>query len=258
MTDRTTTGPHGDDARLADHGAIDRLADDLVPALVARLAASGLGEIEVREGDWHVRLRMPTGDPGHGPARRAGAPVRGASTGPAGGERAPGTSGGAAAHGAPTPGRAAAYDAGQVAGEGWDPLPTAGGGRASGADGERGSEEHPPRPRAVATSPAVGVFRPRDGVAVGSRVRAGDRLGVVDVLGVPHDVLAPADGVIGGSYAGPGEGVEYGQELVRIELAGEPARGAGPSGGTPPGEATGPEASAPEDAMASAPAEPAP
>ncbi len=70
----------------------------------------------------------------------------------------------------------------------------------------------------------MGIFRPREGVAVGGRVRSGDRLGVVDVLGVPHDVLAPADGVVGGSYVEPGEGVEYGQELVRIELAGEPTR----------------------------------
>jgi hypothetical protein len=43
-----------------DHEAIARLADDLLPALIAKLAASGLGEIEVREGGWKARLRMPT------------------------------------------------------------------------------------------------------------------------------------------------------------------------------------------------------
>jgi hypothetical protein len=42
-----------------DHAAIARLADDLLPALIARLAASGLGEIEVRERGWKARLRMP-------------------------------------------------------------------------------------------------------------------------------------------------------------------------------------------------------
>src|SRR2546426_5703163 len=45
--------------RAADHAAIDRLADELVPALIAKLAASGLGEIEVGEGPWTVRVRRP-------------------------------------------------------------------------------------------------------------------------------------------------------------------------------------------------------
>jgi biotin carboxyl carrier protein len=55
-------------------------------------------------------------------------------------------------------------------------------------------------------------------MAVGMHVRAGDRLGTVDVLGVREDVVAPVDGVIGLSLAEAGEAVEYGQELVRIEL----------------------------------------
>ena len=70
----------------------------------------------------------------------------------------------------------------------------------------------------VAKSPAVGVFQPRKDLAVGMRVRAGDRLGTVDVLGVREDVIAPVDGVIGSSLAEAGEAVEYGQELIRIEL----------------------------------------
>nr|MBA3891696.1 hypothetical protein [Gemmatimonadaceae bacterium] len=36
---------------------MDALADDVVPALIARLEASGLGELEVRQGGWRVRLR---------------------------------------------------------------------------------------------------------------------------------------------------------------------------------------------------------
>jgi multidrug efflux pump subunit AcrA (membrane-fusion protein) len=51
------------------------------------------------------------------------------------------------------------------------------------------------------------------------RVRAGDKIGTVDVLGVNQDVFVPIDGVIGTSLAEAGEAVEYGQELVRIELA---------------------------------------
>jgi acetyl-CoA carboxylase biotin carboxyl carrier protein len=197
---RETTRTDAD--RLADHVAIDRLADDLVPALVAKLAASGLGEIEVREGDWHVRLRMPPAEAAPPPTRRAGAPVR----------HAAGAAGAAA-------GGAVGAESRRPADGTWEALPTAGGVRAPIGDPDRLRDDHAPRPRAVATSPAVGIFRPRDGVSVGSRVRTGDRLGVVDVLGVPHEVLAPADGVVGGSYVEPGEGVEYGQELVRIELA---------------------------------------
>jgi biotin carboxyl carrier protein len=64
----------------------------------------------------------------------------------------------------------------------------------------------------------VGVYHPRKDLAVGMRVRAGDRLGAVDVLGVREDVVAPVDGVIGVSLAETGEAVEYGQELIRIEL----------------------------------------
>jgi pyruvate/2-oxoglutarate dehydrogenase complex dihydrolipoamide acyltransferase (E2) component len=50
------------------------------------------------------------------------------------------------------------------------------------------------------------------------RVRTGEKIGTVDVLGVNQDVLVPVDGVIGTSLAEAGEAVEYGQELVRIEL----------------------------------------
>jgi biotin carboxyl carrier protein len=216
VTERPAPQPRTDDDRLADHAAIDRLADDLVPALVAKLAASGLGEIEVREGGWHVRLRMPVGDAGAGPARRAGAPVRSSAGGP-GVAAGPGTGPGGGAG-------AAVAEARRATDRTWEASPTAGGVRAPISDPDRVPDDHAPRPRAVATSPAVGIYRPREGVAIGGRVRAGDRLGVVDVLGVPHEVVAPADGVVGGSYVEPGEGVEYGQELVRIELAGEPSR----------------------------------
>jgi pyruvate/2-oxoglutarate dehydrogenase complex dihydrolipoamide acyltransferase (E2) component len=64
------------------------------------------------------------------------------------------------------------------------------------------------------------------------RVRSGDRIGFVDVLGVHQDVVAPVDGLIGSSLAEAGEAVEYGQELVRIDLPetaadGEPGRPVG-------------------------------
>ena len=39
------------DQRLADHAAIDRLAEDLLPALAAKLSASGLAEIDAAKAD---------------------------------------------------------------------------------------------------------------------------------------------------------------------------------------------------------------
>ncbi|HEX2627170.1 MAG TPA: hypothetical protein VHL56_09740, partial [Candidatus Limnocylindrales bacterium] len=57
--------------RRSDHEAIARLADDLLPALIAKLSTTQLGELEVREGEWHVRLRRPYGI-GPGEGRRSG------------------------------------------------------------------------------------------------------------------------------------------------------------------------------------------
>jgi len=69
----------------------------------------------------------------------------------------------------------------------------------------------------AATSPAVGVYHPRRDLTVGTRVRAGDRIGWVDVLGVQQDVIVPVDGLIGSSLAEAGEAVEYGQGLVQLD-----------------------------------------
>ncbi|HYL40035.1 MAG TPA: biotin/lipoyl-containing protein, partial [Candidatus Binatus sp.] len=101
---------------------------------------------------------------------------------------------------------------------------TAGTGLAAAASLPNGTA-HAPRPahedesRRVATSPAVGVFRPGPRAAVGSRVRAGDPLGHVDVLGVPEEVPAPADGMVTELLVEGGTAVEYGQELVLVALA---------------------------------------
>jgi biotin carboxyl carrier protein len=185
----------------ADHAAIDRLADELLPALVAKLGASGLGELDVREGSWRVRLRMP-GDargarrsaPG---ARAAGRPDLHPAAGHAAGGGATHAAGGRAP-GTPHPGAADSAT-------GLDPLPA----------------ETPTR--AVATSPAVGFFRPRTDLPAGARVRAGDRLGTIDVLGVPQELVAPVDGLVGSTFVEPGDPVEYGQDVVEIELLATPA-----------------------------------
>jgi biotin carboxyl carrier protein len=185
-----------------DHEAIAHLADELLPALIAKLAASGLGEIEVHEGGWKARLRKP-----------------------------------AVAHDArPSTARTseAHVASGPAAGRGSGPRPEERDRR------PRPAEEPSEEPgRIAAKSPAVGVYHPRRDLVVGMRVRTGDKIGTVDVLGVKQDVVAPVDGVIGSSLAEAGEAVEYGQDLVRIELpehtpvdpAGRPAREPAPVAG---------------------------
>ena len=95
----------------------------------------------------------------------------------------------------------------------------AGGAPSAGPESAAESEPaEPAEPTAIlATSPAVGIYHPVRELAPGMLVKAGDRLGTVDVLGVHQDVTAPCDGIVSLSLAEPGEAVEYGQELVRIQ-----------------------------------------
>jgi biotin carboxyl carrier protein len=194
--------------RAADHAAIDRLAGDLLPALVAKLGATGLGEIEVREGPWRVRVRRPASGTGQG--RRTA-------------DRGPRAQPGQAGHGhapAAFEGRRSARDGrpGAHSTNGSTPGLTAVGPGETGGSPPDPSEENDRR--TVATSPAVGVFQPRGEAGPGPRVRAGDRLGAVDMLGVPHEVVAPVDGLVGARLVEAGQPVEYGQDLVLIEPAG--------------------------------------
>ena len=194
--------------RLADHAGIGRLVDDLLPALIAKLSTTHLGEIEVREGDWRIRLRRPTaGDPKEG--RRAT-------------DRPSRTQPGHEGHGHPRgalegsrPPRVvlpAGYADATVGSNG------SGGTKTTNGAGGGGSSTHEPA-QPVATSPAVGIFQPGPRAATGTRIRAGDSLGSVDMLGIPQDLVAPIDGVVGATLVEAGTTVEYGQELVRIELA---------------------------------------
>ncbi|HYK95764.1 MAG TPA: biotin/lipoyl-containing protein [Candidatus Dormibacteraeota bacterium] len=201
----------------ADHAGIARLTDELLPALIAKLATTQLGELEVREGDWHIRLRRPYGiGPGEG-RRASDKPSR----------SQPGHEG----HGHP---RAAVEGHRPGRSSIGSPLPggtgtTAGTGAASASNGTGGQRPHAGRgdehdddgvnrSRSIATSPAVGIFNPGPKGASGTRVRSGDVLGTVDVLGVRQDVQAPADGVVGATLVEAGMAVEYGQDLFRIEL----------------------------------------
>jgi biotin carboxyl carrier protein len=166
--------------------AIEQLADDVLPALIARLAESGLGELEVAQAGWRVRLRRRDPSRGSRPERRAtdrSQDGRGSvAVGP-----------GVAASGSPAASSSGAASAG-----------SSGSGRGAVV-------------RRTALSPAVGYFTPRAGLTTGLAVRSGDSVGSVDVLGVAQPVLAPVDGVVGRVLVTSGEAVEYGQELVRID-----------------------------------------
>jgi acetyl-CoA carboxylase biotin carboxyl carrier protein len=77
----------------SDHQAIVRLADELLPLLIARLGASSLGELEIRRDGWRVRLRRGIDGAAGGAVDNAsvesGPPARSAarSDGPADAER---------------------------------------------------------------------------------------------------------------------------------------------------------------------------
>jgi glutaconyl-CoA/methylmalonyl-CoA decarboxylase subunit gamma len=171
--------------RQADHAGIARLTESLVPALVQKLNAGGLGELEVHEGDWHVRLRRPAGTPRRPERARHPAPASPAVP--------------AMAH-APSPAHVAATSH-PPAHAAFDPA----------GDGPR---------REAALAPAVGIFKPV--AAPGTPVRAGDRIAIVDLLGIPQDVVAPIDGTVVEVYPQPGDGVEYGEEIALVEADPEP------------------------------------
>jgi len=67
------------------------------------------------------------------------------------------------------------------------------------------------------TSPAVGYFVYADGLGTGLAVTAGVEIGFVEMLGIRHEVRAPADGVVRHLVAESGEPVEYGQLLVEVD-----------------------------------------
>jgi len=188
--------------RARDHAALERLTTSLLPSLVAKLGSSGLGELEVREGSWRVRLRRPLG---------AGASARRSSS-----DRAGRTQPGHEGHGhAP-----AALEGRRPGGRTMSTYSTNGTDPGEPMTMDRGphvedrDEEREDR-RTNALSPAVGVFRPD--LAPGARVRQGDRVAVVDQLGIPVDVTSPIDGIVGPTLVEAGDAVEYGEALVVVE-----------------------------------------
>jgi len=220
--------------RAADHAAIAGSIDELLPALIAKLGATGLAELEVREDKLRVRLRRPPEGAVSHDRRSTDRAARGDRA-----KGAPATGGGSHVPGLTPvgPGR-----------DGRDGREGRSDGREGRSGGDGRDRARADQPRAVATSPAVGIYHPRQEARAGNRVRAGDRLGTVDMLGVPQEVVAPTDGLIGASLVEPGDAVEYGQELVVIEFSsgadGSAATGgAGTTGAAPAGSPPGPPGS---------------
>jgi biotin carboxyl carrier protein len=190
--------------RAADHAAIADSIDELLPTLIAKLGATGLAELEIRQDGLRVRLRRPADGSVTHDRRATDRGVRG--------DRGRVASVSAAA---PVP-ASSAYSVGLTAvGPGHETRD----GREVRVGGDLRRSPPVDEPRAVATSPAVGIYHPRSEARAGTKVRAGDRLGTVDMLGVPQEVVAPTDGLVGASLVDSGEAVEYGQELVVIEFA---------------------------------------
>ena len=155
---------------------IAQLAEEVLPALIDRLAHSELGELEVRQEGWRIRLRRPLA--GAGPQDGAN------GSGPA-----------------------------SMA----DPAATR---LVAAGNSAHPASERPGRPepaRDVVTSPAVGYFLARDGVAAGSALRSGDLIGYIDVLGVRHEIVSPHDGTLREIEVETGAAVEYGEPIARVE-----------------------------------------
>jgi len=152
---------------------IARLATETLPRLIERLTNSDLGELEVREDGWRIRLRKPTSN---------------------------------------------GLDAGEAAALAQPDSRVERTVSAKAASGQRAASQRPPS-QGVVTSPAVGYFAPRDGMAVGLKVSRGDVLGHVDVLGVRQEVVAPQDGVISAVDVQAGQAIEFGEPVARIDTA---------------------------------------
>ena len=176
MPDPRPTGDRTPAQRKADHASLAQLSESLVPALVQKLASSGLGELEVREGDWRIRLRRSSPSTTT-ISRRSERPRLGSH--------------------ADREGRGRESQA--VSGAPQAPA---------------GAAPAVPR-RTMVTSPAVGVFRPD--VKPGTRVRSGDRIASVDLLGIGQDVISPIDGTLTDVLPQAGEVVEYGEEVAAVE-----------------------------------------
>ncbi|HEU4671861.1 MAG TPA: biotin/lipoyl-containing protein [Candidatus Limnocylindrales bacterium] len=215
MADRPTGRPEPSGAEIdvfsEDRATIARLAEEIVPALSAAIAADGLAEVEVRRPGWRVRVR-----------RAASAVAAAAAAEGSGGRR----------RSQDRPERADRDRSAHVDATAHHDRTNGSGATSHSARSPRRDADPPEdRFRVVATSPSVGPFRADRELRRGARVREGDRLGTVDLLGVPQEVASPADGIVMAILVEPDQAVEYGQPLVELERASSTAGSAPPGAG---------------------------
>ena len=88
---------------------------------------------------------------------------------------------------------------------------------------EAGPEEKTSDHEAVIASPIVGVFYTSPGpdsepfVKVGDRIQEGQTIGIVEAMKLMNEIESDVSGVVTEVLAADGEGVEYGQPLIRGE-----------------------------------------
>lgn len=105
-----------------------------------------------------------------------------------------------------------------------DPDLPAVGSRASAPGPDDREEPDSPKSTVLVASPLVGTFYRAPSpdadpyVTEGSRVRAGDQLGIVESMKLLNSIVAENDCLIRAVVAGDGEIVEFGQALFEVEL----------------------------------------
>jgi acetyl-CoA carboxylase biotin carboxyl carrier protein len=76
--------------------------------------------------------------------------------------------------------------------------------------------------RSLVPAPAVGIFHRAEkqsgapSVQEGARVKPGDVLGMIEVIGVPHPIRSTSEGTVESFLVEDGQAVEYGQPIVAI------------------------------------------
>lgn len=85
------------------------------------------------------------------------------------------------------------------------------------------AEVRPSVNEAVITSPIVGVFYTSPGpdrepfVKVGDRIQAGQVIGIIEAMKLMNEIQSDVSGIVTEILPANGDGVEYGQPLIRIE-----------------------------------------
>ena len=81
---------------------------------------------------------------------------------------------------------------------------------------EAGPEEKTSDHEAVIASPIVGVFYTSPGPD-SERIQEGQTIGIVEAMKLMNEIESDVSGVVTEVLAVDGEGVEYGQPLIRVE-----------------------------------------